>query len=262
MPFILNGLNYSHFDLFDNSQIRKFVEEVEPELIEATLSRINRFAGQRAEYSVLQHCIFCYLIATKIFSAMNVVLNRKGQVIYEDFIDECLFHDVEESVTGDIITPVKKHLSDNAHLAIENLRLSFYNHLGIKANDLVHKVDNLAFHFEDLVIPLPGFDLKNEVKDEKVDIIYQAFCSTFYAIKFSLEPYFESGTLVNKYLIKRPIFKSNILDIKANPPSEVEVMSFLQDCYGLSHSFITEYKENQQATPFLSRWNRRVLILS
>jgi hypothetical protein len=262
MPFILNGLNCSQFDLFDNKQIKDFVEAVDPKLIEATLSRISRFAGQRSDYSVLQHSIFCYFIAMKMFSAMDVVLQTKGQIIYEDFIDECLFHDVEESITGDIITPVKRHLSENALIAIDNLRLSFYNHLGIKANSLVHKVDNIAFHFEDLIIPLPGFDLKDEDKAEKIEIIYQAFCTTFHQVRLSFQPYFESGILVNRNLIRRPIFKSSILDLKANPPSEAEVMSFLQDCYSLSYSFVNSYKEHDQHTPFFSRWERRVLTLS
>lgn len=262
MPFILNGLNCSQFDLFDNRQIKNFVEEVDPKLLEATLSRINRFAGQRAEYSVLQHSIFCYLIACKAFDAMDVVLNTKGQVIYEDFKDECLFHDVEESITGDIITPVKRHLSDNARIAIDNLRLSFYNHLGIKANELVHKVDNLAFHFEDLTTPLPGFELSDEAKIEKSDIIYQSFCLLFYELKKTLEPYFSVGTLVNKKLIQRPMFKSSILDIKTEPPSEAEVMLFLDYCYGHAHSLVVGYKYNSEHTPFLFRWERRTSTLS
>ena len=74
------------------------------------LSNVKRFSGKclNNEYSVGEHCFRVALLAMMILDDYNQ-RNTKNKISMEETLKKALLHDIEESIVGDIPSPVKKY---------------------------------------------------------------------------------------------------------------------------------------------------------
>jgi hypothetical protein len=132
-----------------------------------TLNNSNRFAGQR-QWSTYCHSLLVAEILVSFFDAIEDTTNSDGLSFYYNFFTDqppaviplkiqnlkaqCYYHDIEEAITGDVISPIKKFLAPEIKENIEYLRqvITLYvcNFECTELHPLVHIADHLAFIVE------------------------------------------------------------------------------------------------------------------